>query len=368
MNSLLPPNATPLERAVEQLILRSFYDRPRLIAGAKFNPLLRPSLHPYLVHEWGLAPLEHYLPREQILDEGVSWSRIRGTVAAVEQALGWIGFSPIVEESSATSWFNRLQIDPGRVPVVAEVPHLLNLARLSLPARARIARLYHGWDIRHARAGTSRAGTAILSADSGVLRDGVVQSYGQRLAGDGDLSSSQAEGQISVLFAGHLHLSPRPRCGSYRLSGAIPTTGSGVMGALITGSNAEPNANYSLHARVRRIPRAALVAGAVRIGTINSRASGGYPVSWPVDGWIAGQSTLSGRRAPWFTDTRPEFFDHHVAGTGDIDHLFSADRSQTTLHASNGAVSTEQLRWAGSWGARSWSVPSGSGNHITEES
>ena len=236
MNTLLPPNGTPLERAVDALLQRSYYDSPLLISGAKFNPALRPALHPYLVQEWGLAPLEPYLSREQILDEGVSWSRIRGTVAAVEQALGWIGFTPIVEEPGATTWFNRLQIDPGKVPFASEVPHLLNLARLSLPARARIARLYHGWDIRHARAGQSRAGSAILSADSGVLRDGVVQSYGQRLAGDGDLGNPLEAGQISVQFAGHLHLSPRPRCGSYRLSGAMPPTGSGGRCSLATGS------------------------------------------------------------------------------------------------------------------------------------
>lgn len=182
MSSLLPPNCTPLERALAETLLSSS-EVPVAITGAKFNPDFRSVLQPYLVYEWGLTAIEPYLAPDRLLSEGLAWSRIRGTVAAVEQALGWIGLDgPFVEEEGPTQHFHEVQLDPGRLPTPACIPAIQHLAKLSLPARVVMRRIYHGYDLRPLTLDRSRLDDALLDDDSGVDIAGVKLSFGTRHA------------------------------------------------------------------------------------------------------------------------------------------------------------------------------------------
>lgn len=180
MSSLLPPNCTPLERALAETLLSSS-EVPVAITGAKFNPDFRSVLQPYLVYEWGLTAIEPYLAPDRLLSEGLAWSRIRGTVAAVEQALGWIGLDgPFVEEEGPTQHFHEVQLDPGRLPTPACIPAIQHLAKLSLPARVVMRRIYHGYDLRPLTLDCSRLDDALLDDDSGVMVGGIKCSFGTR--------------------------------------------------------------------------------------------------------------------------------------------------------------------------------------------
>ena len=99
--SLLPPNASPLERALEQSM--ALYDGKRDVA---IDRLWRPhqcpvNVLPFLA--WGLAvrrwdPAWPEQTRRQVTADAVSMHRMRGTLGAVEAALDRIGAVHDIEE------------------------------------------------------------------------------------------------------------------------------------------------------------------------------------------------------------------------------------------------------------------------------
>ncbi|HQT03409.1 MAG TPA: phage tail protein [Thiotrichales bacterium] len=174
MSNLLPANATDLERAIvlatDFSVCISAIDA---IANRKTNP--NEALIPWLIWEYGLGELLPYLtdPRRAI-SEGVLWQRSRGTPAALLTALGWIGLSAQIEQEVPGVHFAQFQIDAGAVPDDTTLTALIGIAKLSAPARSRLARVFNqGWDIRRVMLDDSRLGDALLSDYSGVMhRDG----------------------------------------------------------------------------------------------------------------------------------------------------------------------------------------------------
>jgi hypothetical protein len=141
---LLPPNATRLERvlcdAFDTAGLSLLADAPRLL---KTEP--SPILLPWLASEWGLAGLVKYFPTlEDLIDAALPWLMERGTAAAVERALSWIGFDNVVIEEHGA----RLSLDLGRIPTAEELEDIVYLIVLSIPAHVDLYRLYHGYDLR----------------------------------------------------------------------------------------------------------------------------------------------------------------------------------------------------------------------------
>lgn len=181
---LLPRNATPIEQAIE-LAIDPF---DRLAAPIEYLSRVKiaapDAILPWLIWEYGLAELLPYLPdRRQAIREGLRWQRLRGTPAALTMALSWIGMTAAVEEEEQTSeHWAEFQLDPGRVLLDAEIDPILAVARLSAPARSRLARMYHGYDHRHMRLDKSRLDDALLSDYSGIVwTDGVTRlSFGRR--------------------------------------------------------------------------------------------------------------------------------------------------------------------------------------------
>ena len=192
---LLPANATPLEQALSlttdalsRLALPT--DAIRQFKTDPSDPLL-----PWLIWEYGLGELLPYLPQpRQAIAEGILWQRLRGTPAALTTALAWIGATATIEQEPPGVHFAEFQLDPGQVlDSDIAIAHLIAIARLSAPARSRLSRIYHGYDLRRVVLDESRLGEALLSDHSGVLwTDGKTKlSFGRGVA-QAALASGQA--------------------------------------------------------------------------------------------------------------------------------------------------------------------------------
>ena len=168
---MLPPNATALERSLSLStdLLTRLGGETESLKGFKTDP--SDSLLPWLIWEYGLGELLPYLPdpRRAIAD-GIIWQRLRGTPAALTTALSWIGATATVEQETPGIHFAEFQFDPGQVlDDDRAIANLIAIARLSAPARSRLSRIYHGWDLRRLVLDESRLGEALLSDHSGVF-------------------------------------------------------------------------------------------------------------------------------------------------------------------------------------------------------
>ena len=192
---LLPANATPLEQALS--LATDPLTRLALPADAIRQFKTDPSdpLLPWLVWEYGLGELLPYLPEpRQAIAEGIRWQRLRGTPAALTTALAWIGATATIEQEPPGVHFAEFQLDPGQVlDSDTAIANLIAIARLSAPARSRLSRIYHGYDLRRVVLDESRLGEALLSDHSGVLwTDGKTKlSFGRGVAQTA-LASGQA--------------------------------------------------------------------------------------------------------------------------------------------------------------------------------
>lgn len=172
MTNILPPASTPFERAFVQAS-DVFARLSPFISGfarAKYTDPA-PDMLPWLVDEYGLGELTPYVPNiYDLIRDGVSWQRIRGTHASVAKALGWLGYSCWVEEAPARRrWWNRAQLALDRVrDNEDDLDKLEGVSHLSVPARTDIWRGYHGFDIRPQEFSRSRWGRTAYGSSSGV--------------------------------------------------------------------------------------------------------------------------------------------------------------------------------------------------------
>lgn len=183
---LLPSNATLAEKALATALDKRDDLSPGIdaIASWRFARPLPSGFGPWLVDEYQLGTIRQFFDSDEAcIDAGWPWLQIRGTVQAVEDALGWTGYQAAEVEAPnvrRTMW-HRYQIAMGELPltpegVPAEDPRLVHaeyLASLSDPARALFWRGFHGYDVRAMEWSRSRWGSAIWGNSSGVrLPDG----------------------------------------------------------------------------------------------------------------------------------------------------------------------------------------------------
>jgi len=142
---LLPPQATPLERAIDQSAPQ--WDA---LAGAFMPPSAGTpnAFAPWLAAEWGLAPFARYFPSlDALVAAGVPWLFERGTAASVHRVLGWAGFpNARVDERGAL-----LHINLGPPATAAEMARIAHVVRESVPAHVRFWRVFHSHDRRPLR-------------------------------------------------------------------------------------------------------------------------------------------------------------------------------------------------------------------------
>lgn len=187
MNSvLLPTNASPWEMAMADAMPVS--DAAVAAIGEMrrikyVSP--RPSMLPYLVWEYGLGELTPYVPNlYQLLDQGVRWQRLRGTVSAVAVGLAWIGYTAEVEDAwSGRRWWNSFQLRLPSLPVAdfPDLDRIEGITRLSVPKRSQLRRGVYAYDVDAAQGDHRRFDNSLLDHESGiaVTQAGTIWSFGR---------------------------------------------------------------------------------------------------------------------------------------------------------------------------------------------
>ena len=174
--TLLPPQSTSLERALDQTFpqwdaLADAFTVPSVGEPEQFAP--------WLAAEYELAQFAPYFPTTaELIEQGLQWLFTRGTAASVVRALGWVGFGGAeVDEDGA-----YLHINLGRPATAEEMARVAHVVRASLPAHVHFYRVFNPLnDVR--RIVLDRApgmDTGMLDGDSGVMGpDGVKLSFGE---------------------------------------------------------------------------------------------------------------------------------------------------------------------------------------------
>ncbi|WP_419214426.1 phage tail protein [Wolbachia endosymbiont of Rhagoletis cingulata] len=176
---LLPPNATKQEQALVDAIDHKV--DPSCIRGFKFN--LKGETLPWLIEEYELGEILRWIKdKRKAVEEGVKFQRLRGTPASLKIALKWANIEDItiIEEPPGKHFF-ELQIGIRDVPNNFFVDAVVELAKLSLPVRSRLMRIFNDYyNVDRFILDESVFGS-LLSDYSGtkVEKDGPVLSFGR---------------------------------------------------------------------------------------------------------------------------------------------------------------------------------------------
>lgn len=177
-NHLLPSNATPFERGMSLGYDREDLYAPTIESLRTLKIIDRPShFLQWLIMEYGLGEISRFFASGgDCIDTGIPWQRIKGTRAAIREALSWIDYDNIAfeDEVKRRRQWHRYQIDMNQVPLV-EDPILYDaeyLATVSQPARSYFFRGFEVWDVRPLEFGWMRFSKSMWGDSSGVRMPG----------------------------------------------------------------------------------------------------------------------------------------------------------------------------------------------------
>lgn len=230
---LLPPQATPLERAVDQ-------STPQWDALADaFRPPSEgtpPAFAPWLAAEWGLAPFARYFTTlEELVAAGMPWLFERGTAASVHRVLAWVGF-PAARVSEAGAF---LHIDLGRPATAAEISRIAHVVRASVPAHVRFWRVYWAHDRRPLRLDAGQPlDKAQLDESSGVwisveTGEPVKASFGIRHTGTTTSTAGQPQAGALAAYVAKLTRNDKAVLDCWRLDSRLLANEFGGLGELM---------------------------------------------------------------------------------------------------------------------------------------
>ena len=275
--TLLPPQSTPLERALDQTFpqwdaLADAFTVPSVGEPEQFAP--------WLAAEYELAQFAPYFPTTaELIEQGLQWLFTRGTAASVVRALGWVGFAGSkVDEDGA-----YLHINLGRPATAEEMARVAHVVRASLPAHVHFYRVFNPLnDVR--RIVLDRApgmDTGMLDGDSGVMGpDGVKLSFGERSGATLPAAPADALPAISThQRVGLIRYDDMPVLDAWRLDSHVLM---GVSGGVM---------------ELFRSTTTAHTPGGGALATAEARAS--------VAPWVAAESVATGAAAHLSTAPEP---------------------------------------------------------------
>ena len=275
--TLLPPQSTPLERALDQ----TFPQWDALAAAFTVPSVGEPEqFAPWLAAEYELAQFAPYFPTTaELIEQGLQWLFTRGTAASVVRALGWVGFAGAeVDEDGA-----YLHINLGRPATAEEMARVAHVVRASLPAHVHFYRVFNPLnDVR--RIVLDRApgmDTGMLDGDSGVMGpDGVKLSFGERSGATLPAAPADAMPAISThQRVGLIRYDDMPVLDAWRLDSHVLM---GVSGGVM---------------ELFRSTTTAHTPGGGALATAEARAS--------VAPWVAAESVAAGAAAHLSTAPEP---------------------------------------------------------------
>jgi hypothetical protein len=177
--SLLPYNSTKFERDVEAAI--KYAADVSLLFGFRFK---NADLQLRLALDW-----EYSLAQVNIEDfagrvlKGLEFHRLRGTPAALRNALSWYGFDDIIiEEEVPGEHFSEFQLGISEIPNGFVPDPVISVSAFAAPLRSRLSRMYNNlYDERRFILDDSLLGEGLLSDDSGtrLAEDGPKLSFGR---------------------------------------------------------------------------------------------------------------------------------------------------------------------------------------------
>lgn len=183
--ALLPRNSTRFETEFSLALDRSDSLNPgadRIIWSTLSS---NPDFLPLLIEEYGLSEVTQFLPSlTDAITRGIAWQRMRGTPEGVRLGLAWLTYIAALEEAPVhrRKW-HHVQLGFPALPANdnPDLDRIDNVVRLSLPARSKLRRGWHVYNVRAAEADHSRLDGCALESDSGTaLRPGgAVWSFGR---------------------------------------------------------------------------------------------------------------------------------------------------------------------------------------------
>jgi hypothetical protein len=177
--SLLPYNSTKFERDVEAAI--KYAADVSLLFGFRFKNG-DPQLQLALAWEYSLAQINIDDFAGRVL-KGLEFHRLRGTPAALRNALSWYGFNDIIiEEEVPGEHFAEFQLGITEIPNGFVPDPVINIANFAAPLRSKLSRIYNDlYDERRFILDDSLLGEGLLSDDSGIrlTEDGPKLSFGR---------------------------------------------------------------------------------------------------------------------------------------------------------------------------------------------
>ena len=275
--TLLPPQSTELERALDQT-----FPQWDALAGAFTVPSVGEpeQFAPWLAAEYELAQFAPYFPTTaELIEQGLQWLFTRGTAASVVRALGWVGFGGAeVDEDGA-----YLHINLGRPATAPEMARVAHVVRASLPAHVHFYRVFNPLnDVRRIVLDrTPRLDTGMLDGDSGVMGpDGVKLSFGERSGATLPAAPADALPAISThQRVGLIRYDDMPVLDAWRLDSHVLM---GVSGGVM---------------ELFRSTTTAHTPGGGALATAEARAS--------VAPWVAAESVAAGAAAHLSTAPEP---------------------------------------------------------------
>jgi len=185
-SALLPRNSTKWEKALADAMSPASVSISGINAMRRFKIMSpRPNMLPFLVWEYGLGELTPYVPNlYTLIDEGVRWQRLRGTVSAIAVGLAWIGYTADLEEAwSGRRFWNSFQLRFPELPANddPDLERIEGITKLSVPLRSKLRRGVHQYDITPLEGDESQYDEAFYDFESGisVTQGGTIWSFGR---------------------------------------------------------------------------------------------------------------------------------------------------------------------------------------------
>lgn len=146
MSSLLPYNATKLEKTLEEAIK---YDiDTHVLSGFKFKTA-GDNINLALSWEYSLSQINIDDFRTRVI-EGLKFHRLQGTPYSLKQAFSWYGFQNVsIEEEVPGEHFSEFQVGVQEIPNNLDVEKIIEVSQLAAPLRSRLSRMYNDlYDVR----------------------------------------------------------------------------------------------------------------------------------------------------------------------------------------------------------------------------
>ncbi|OLL53370.1 phage tail protein [Bartonella henselae] len=184
VSSLLPSHATEFEKRLADAC--DFHqDVDGAVLGISRAKLITrpPRFLPWLIEEYGLGELTPYVPNlYDLIDQGLAWQRLRGSIAAIELGLQWLELSAHFTPAwSGRAWWNSFQLEFNQLPEQSSLEAIEAIVGLSKSLRSDFRRGTYGYDVEAIEGDMSRLDDSMLDFESGVrlTAGGTLFSFGR---------------------------------------------------------------------------------------------------------------------------------------------------------------------------------------------